>query len=100
VSRLPADGTLYVPDYPSPHPAFTVGDERAGLPALALLSPPRETLAGLDPRRILFGHGWGIFEDAPGALADALEGAPRRFPRALVANLPRELRAMLGALRG
>jgi len=39
-----------------------------------------------------------VFEDAAAALSDALSGARRRFPRAL-ANLPAELRAILGALR-
>jgi hypothetical protein len=95
----PADGTLYVPDYLSPLPAFTVGDERLGLSAFSRLSPPRGTVADLEPERIVFGHGAGVFRDATGALTDALDGARRRFPRALVSNLPRELRAMLGALR-
>jgi hypothetical protein len=99
VAYRPADGTLYVPDYLSPLPAFTVGDERLGLPALSRLSPPRRTFGDLAPERLLFGHGAGVFDDAAAALADALDGAPRRFPRALVSNLPRELRAMLGALR-
>ncbi|MFC7132599.1 MULTISPECIES: hypothetical protein [Salinibaculum] len=92
------DGTLYVPDYLSSHPKFTVGDERLGLPSLSRLDPPRETFADCDPARILFGHGTGIFEGAPGALTDAVGGARARFPRALVWNLSGELRAMLGAV--
>jgi hypothetical protein len=43
------------------------------------------------------GHGEGIFEGARGALSEALDGARVRFPAAL-ANLPAELRAMLGAV--
>jgi hypothetical protein len=93
------DGTLYAPDYLSTHDAFTVGDERLGLPSLSRLSPSRERFADCDPERVIVGHGTGVFEDAAGALAAAVDGAWRRFPRALVENGPRELRAMAGALR-
>ncbi len=92
------DGTLYAPDFLSAHAKFTAGDERVGIPTLSRLSPP-VGLAALDPDRILFGHGDGLFEDAGAALRDCLEGARGRLPRALVENLPGELRLMLGALR-
>lgn len=95
----PEDGTLYVPDYLSAHDAFTVGEERLGLPTFSRLRPPRAAFEDLAPERILLGHGAGVFADAEGALADTLEGARRRFPRALLTNFPLELRAMLGALR-
>lgn len=93
------DGTLYVPDYLSSHPKFAVGDERVGMPTFSRLSPPTEPFGDLDPDRILFGHGEGVFTDAATALEDTLSNARRRFPRALVSNLPGELHAMLGALR-
>ncbi|MFC4408255.1 hypothetical protein [Haloarchaeobius iranensis] len=93
------DGTLYVPDYCSSHAKFTVGDERLGFPTFTRLSPPKSVFDGMTPERILFGHGEGVFEDAGTRLADSLSGARRRFPRALVTNLPGELRAMLGAFR-
>lgn len=92
------DGTLYVPDYLSSHDAFTVGAERVALPTASRLFPPHEQFAGMAPERICFGHGEGVFADADAALRDALEGARRRLPRALVTNLPGELRAGLGAL--
>lgn len=92
------DGTLYVPDFLSTHGKFTVGEERLGMPTFSRLSPPRETL-DCAPERILCGHGEGVFGDATDALAGTLSGARRRFPRALVSNLPGELRAMSGALR-
>lgn len=91
------DGTLYVPDFLSPVAKFTVGDERIGLPTASRLFPPSEHFEDVEPERIVFGHGTGIFEDANAALSDCLEGARSRFPRALVSNLPGELRAGLGA---
>jgi hypothetical protein len=93
------DGTLYVPDYCSSHPKFTTGGERIGFPTFSRLSPPTDVFGDLDPDRILFGHGEGVFTDATAALADALGGARRRFPRALLTNLPGELWAMSSALR-
>jgi len=95
----PTDGTLYVPDYLSSHDAFTVGDERIGLPTLSRLRPAKAPFGDVRPERILLGHGEGVFEDAPDALEAALDRGRQRFPRALVSNVPGELRAMLGALR-
>jgi hypothetical protein len=91
------DRTLYVPDYLSTHPKFTVGTERLGLPSLSRLSPSRGRFDGIDPQRVLVGHGEGVFEGAAGVLSETLDGARIRLPLAL-ANLPAELRAMLGAL--
>jgi hypothetical protein len=94
----PDDGTLYVPDFLSSHPKFRAGGERIGMPSLSRVTAPPDRLVGLDPARVLFGHGEGVFEDAAGALSASLTGARRRFPRAL-SNAPAELRAILGALR-
>lgn len=93
-----ADGTLYVPDFLSTHPKFTVGDERLGLPTGSRLFPPREQFADVDPERIILGHGEGLFDGPAEALADTIANARKRFPRALVSNPRAELRAMLGAL--
>ncbi|MFB6075462.1 MAG: hypothetical protein ABEJ89_10660 [Haloarculaceae archaeon] len=93
------DGTLYVPDVLTAEPDFRVGDERVAMNTFSRLRPPRGTFADLEPERILFGHGEGVFEDATAALRSAFAGARRRFPRALVQNAPAELRLMLGALR-
>jgi hypothetical protein len=98
VAYRDADRTLYVPDYLSSHEKFTVGDERIGMPSLSRLDPPREAFAGCEPDRLIFGHGEGIFEGASGALADCLDGARVRFPRALAFNLPSELRVMAPAV--
>lgn len=99
IAYRPWDGTLYVADYLSSHEKFCVGAERVGMPTVSRLRPPRRLFGDLTPERIVFGHGTGRFEDAAGALDDALAGARGRFPRAVVSNLPGELRAMLGAIR-
>ncbi|WP_310732452.1 hypothetical protein [Halostella litorea] len=99
VAYRESDGTLYVPDVISAAPDFTVGGERMAVSIVVRLTPPRAPFADADPDRVLFGHGSGVFDDAADALAASLDGARRRFPRALVSTAPRELRAMLGALR-
>lgn len=93
------DRTLYVPDFLSSLPAVTVGRERVGLPTTSRLFPPRKRFRGIAPDRILLGHGEGIFEDADVALRDTLANARVRLPRAVVSNLPSEIRAVLGAVR-
>ncbi|WP_226023100.1 hypothetical protein [Halomicrobium salinisoli] len=98
VAYRDGDGTLYVPDFLTAVPSFTVGRERVAMPTFARLSAPREPFADASPDRILFGHGSGVFEDATGALRSGFDGARRRFPRALVEAFPAELRAWIGAL--
>ncbi|WP_276258465.1 hypothetical protein [Haloglomus litoreum] len=95
-----ADGTLYVPDLLGSGPGYTVGDERVGVVLSHRLVPPRETLGALDPDRLLFGHGEGVLDDAGAALADCLDGARRRFPRALVGQLGTNLRLLFASMRG
>jgi hypothetical protein len=99
VAYRPSDGTLYVPDLLGTAPLYRVADERLGVYLFRRPMPPRTRFAGLDPERILVGHGTEVFEQAPAALSDALDGARRRFPRALVRNGPTHLRAFLGAVR-
>ncbi|MFC7136503.1 hypothetical protein ACFQRB_08185 [Halobaculum litoreum] len=93
-----ADGTLVVPDLLGTGPGYRVGDERVGVVLSHRLAPPR-SLADLDPDRILFGHGEGVFEDAGEALTDALAGARRRFPRALASTLGTNVRLLAAAVR-
>jgi len=99
VAYRESDRTLYVPDVLSSGAAVTVGDERLGLNVLARLRPPRETFADMAPDRVLLGHGEGVFDDAAGALDESLAKARRRLPRALVSTAPRELKAMVVAVR-
>lgn len=98
VAYREADGTLYVPDFLTTLPTFTVGDERLAMNVLNRLAPPCAAFEDIAPERILFGHGEGLFEDADAALSDALSNARRRFPRALLANGVWELRAMVSAM--
>jgi hypothetical protein len=93
-----ADGTLVVPDLLASGPGYTVGSERVGVVLSHRLFPPRGALGDLNPERILFGHGEGVFEDASEALDDALEGARKRFPRALVTQLGTNLRLFGAAM--
>lgn len=94
-----SDGTLYVPESLGTAPAYTVGEERLGCPPIRRVSPPRRLLADVRPERVLVGHGTGVFDRAATALADALAGARRRLPRALLAHGPTQLRALLEATR-
>jgi hypothetical protein len=91
-------GTLVVPESIGTVDPYLVDDERVGLNTVRRLQPPRE-LAGLEPDRILVGHGSGVTEDAAEALDAVLDGARATFPDALVENGSTSLRAMLGALR-
>jgi len=93
------DGTLYVPESVGTADSFRVGDERLGVILYARPAPPRDALGDLDPERVLVGHGDGVFDAADAALADALAGARRRLPRALVANGPGAVRNLLAAAR-
>lgn len=100
VAYREADGTLVVPDLLGSGPGYTVGDERVGVVLSHRLVPPRAVFDGIEPHRILLGHGRGVLEDADEALADALAGARRRFPRAVVEQLGTNVRLVVGAMRG
>ncbi|MFB6068449.1 MAG: hypothetical protein ABEJ90_00805 [Halobacterium sp.] len=93
------DGTLYVPDVLSASGKFAVADERVGLFLLSRLRPPGDAFGDVTPERILFGHGDGVFADAEGALENCLDGARRRFPRALATTAGTQLRALFDAVR-
>lgn len=58
-------------------PHFLTGDERLGVITALRLPPPQAALSGLDPERVLLGHGEGVFENAAAALTDALSGSRR-----------------------
>lgn len=66
---------------------FCAPGERLGVHPLLRAIPPRGTLGGFDPDRILVGHGEGIAEEAAVALRDALAGSRRNAPRVYVSAL-------------
>jgi hypothetical protein len=74
--------TLVVADALATVGYFCAPGERIGLHPLVRPFPPR-SLAGLQPARILCGHGAGVHDDAATALAEALHTARRRLPAAL-----------------
>ncbi|MFC6954011.1 hypothetical protein [Halorubellus litoreus] len=91
------DRTFYVPESLGTASPFVAGDERLGVIFYARLAPPRDALADFEPDRVLVGHGDGVFDDATAALADALAGSRKRFPRAVVENGPRAMRNLVVA---
>ena len=95
VAYREADGTLYVPDTLGTY----VEPGRIELALPLRLGPPTDVFADLTPDRVFFGHGEGVFEDAPVALERALLKPRRGFPRACLENGWVQLRAALGALR-
>jgi len=97
VAYREGDGTLYTPDLLSTR--WTVGSERLTLTLPCRFFPPREVLAPLEPDRILVGHGDGIAENATDVLADTLEGARQRLPRAIVTQGPALVAGIAAAFR-
>jgi hypothetical protein len=75
-----------------------VGDEPLGVMTLRRFEPPT-VLRGLDPDRVLSGHGRGLEEDAAAALEHAIANARDDLPRALLANGLDQARTVLAALR-
>lgn len=82
-------GTLVVAEAVGTAPFVTTPGERLGVhPGLRLL-PPRAKLGGLRPKRIVVGHGPGVFDDAPMALHEALRGSRRKAPKLFARMLKR-----------
>ena len=88
-----ASETLVVPDSLATAEYSVLEGERLGAQWFRRPQPP-EQLRGLEPERILVGHGTPVTEDAPAALERALDGARRGFPRSLVENAPTSLRSL------
>lgn len=74
--------TAVVPEALGTGRFYTVPGERVGVSPPLRLFPPRRQLGGLDPERLLVGHGEPVLEDAGTAVRDALAGARQRAPRA------------------
>lgn len=91
--------TLVVSESVGTAPYFCVGSERLGVPPLVRLTPPRETLGDIQPKRLLTGHGAGIDENATEALEDALSNSRRRLPSALLSHGGKQIRTLTAAIR-
>jgi hypothetical protein len=77
-----AAGTLVVPETLGTVSYFCAPGERLGVHPMLRPVPPKRPFRGLDPERVLVGHGAGVFEDASAALHDALDNARSRLPAA------------------
>lgn len=88
---LQYDETLVVGDALGTADYFRTTREAIGVHPFLRVRPPRPSLQGVAPDRILVGHGEGILSNAEDALATALAGARREMPRLYVSNLKRFL---------
>ena len=79
--------TLVVPESLGSASYFRGNRERLGVHPMLRLTPPRETLSGLEPERVLVGHGVGVLDDAAAAVENALatsrSNAPGLYARTL-----------------
>jgi len=73
--------TLVVPEAIGTAAYYRTAREHLGVHPMLRMTPPG-TLRGLEPERILCGHGDGVFDGATPALTDALDNARRRLPEA------------------
>jgi len=76
------DGVLYVPESLGTVRYFLATGERLGVHPMIRPIPPRRQLSGIDPDRLLVGHGRGIAEEATDAIEAALAGSRKRLPSA------------------
>jgi hypothetical protein len=81
--------TLVVPEALGTAPFFLGRGERLGVHPMLRLTPPTRTFSGLDPDRILVGHGDPVLDDAAAVLRETLRGARRRAPSAFANALLR-----------
>lgn len=79
----PETRTLVSPEMLGTVPQFRAPGERIGWHPLARPFPPRDAFEGLDPERILVGHGLALVDDAAEALRDLLAHGRRRLVGAL-----------------
>lgn len=77
------DGTMIVPEAVGTAGYYRAPGERLGVHPMLRLMPPRR-LVDYEPNRLLVGHGRGIETDASTILSEAVEGARRRLPGAIV----------------
>lgn len=81
--------TLYVPESLGTADFFRGHRERIGVHPALRLFPPRAALSGLEPDRVLVGHGVGVLDDAAPAVEMALDDSRRKAPGLYVKTLRR-----------
>ncbi|TKX47783.1 hypothetical protein EXE41_04045 [Halorubrum sp. SD690R] len=72
--------TLIVPESLGSASYFRGDRERLGVHPMLRLTPPTSALSGLDPERVLVGHGVGVHERAAVAVEDAISDSRRKAP--------------------
>jgi len=72
--------TLVVPESLGSASYFRGDRERLGVHPMLRFTPPRERLAGLNPERVLVGHGVGVLEDAGAVIEEALANSRTKAP--------------------
>ncbi|GAB7008288.1 hypothetical protein [Halorubrum trueperi] len=72
--------TLIVPESLGSASYFRGARERLGVHPMLRLTPPIGALSGLNPERVLVGHGVGVHDRAAIAVEDALSGSRRKAP--------------------
>lgn len=90
-AALVGHGTLVVADALGTASYFRAPGEHLGVHPFLRIVPPRSALTGIEPDRVLVGHGEGVMSGGTDALADALAGARRRAPRLYAATVRRLL---------
>lgn len=84
-----SDRTLIVSESVGTAPYFRAGDEPLGVHPMMRLRPPHD-LEPYEPEHLLTGHGTGLHgAGTTAALVDAISGARRRLPRAMVSMIGR-----------
>ena len=85
-------GTLYVAETLGTAPHMVARGERLGVHPMFRLTPPRRPFRGLDPDRVLVGHGRGVLGGGGDAIRSALASsrskAPSLFAKVLRSSLP------------
>lgn len=76
---------------------FLAPGERLGVTLIRRPFPPTSSFDGLQPERILCGHGEGVFADAAGELKRALQSARRTAPRMYLRYGPALLKNLYAA---
>lgn len=91
--------TLYVPESVGTATYFLAPGEDLGVSHMRRPWPPRESLGGLEPSRLLVGHGPGIATEAGPTLQSAIENARPSTVTFYRANFPTYLRTLWAAIR-